>query len=70
MGNHRSLLPPLRFLIALLVCRALPHRDLVEGAPFRLHPHMGVAGKHGARDVPGDAHNHLIARARFGEFGD
>jgi hypothetical protein len=26
---------------------------------------VGVAGEHGARDVPGDAHDHLVARARL-----
>ena len=33
-------------------------------------PDVGVAGEHGARDVPGDTHDHLVARARFREFGD
>ena len=32
----------------------------------RLHPHVGVAREHGARDVPGDAHDHLVAGARLG----
>src|SRR5262245_7593569 len=29
---------------------------------------MGVPRKHGARDVPGDAHGHLVARSRLSEF--
>jgi hypothetical protein len=33
----------LGFLLALLVGRPLSRRYLVEGAPLRLHPHMGVA---------------------------
>ena len=28
------------------------------------------AREHGARDVPGDAHDHLVAGARFGGDGD
>ena len=31
---------------------------------------MGVAGEHGARDVACDAHDHLVAGAGLGEFGD
>jgi hypothetical protein len=31
---------------------------------------VGVAGEHGARHVPGDAHDHLVAGARLGEFRD
>ena len=45
-------------------------RDLVEGVPLRFHPHVGVPGKHGARDVAGYAHDHLVAGARFSEFRD
>jgi hypothetical protein len=52
-----------RFLLALFVSRALAFDNFVEGAPFRLHPNMGVAREHGARDVPGGAHYHLIAGA-------
>ena len=42
---------PLGFLFALPVGRALACGDLVEGAPLRFHPHMGVAGKHGTQDA-------------------
>ena len=42
--------------------------DLVEGAPFRFHPHVGIARKHRARDVARDAHDHFVARARLREF--
>src|ERR1017187_2092267 len=38
------------------------HCDLVEGAPLRLDPHAGGARQLGASDVPGDAHDHLVAR--------
>ena len=55
------MLLPLGFDLALLVGRALACSDLVESAPLRLHPHMGVPREHSARDVPGDAHNHLVA---------
>jgi hypothetical protein len=54
----RSLLP------ALLIRRPLPRRDLVQGAPFRLHPHVGRAREDSARDMPSDTHDHLVARAR------
>jgi hypothetical protein len=46
----------------------LANSDFIEGAPLRFHPHVGVARKHGAGDVPGDAHDHLVARARFRQF--
>src|ERR1035437_1054126 len=52
----------------LRVGRILARGDLVEGAPFRFHPYVGIAGKHGARDVPGDAHDHLVASSRIVEF--
>jgi len=42
--------------------------DLVKGAALRLHPNMRVAGAHGARNVPCNAHNHLVARTRLREF--
>jgi hypothetical protein len=62
-GNRgNSLL--LSFLPALLVGRPLPNCDLVEGAPLGFHPDMGVAGKHGARNVPSDAHDHFAAPTR------
>ena len=41
--DHRSLLPPFEFLLALLVGCPLACRDFVRGAPFRFHPHVGVA---------------------------
>jgi len=46
-----------RFFVGLALARG----DPVEGAPLRLHPHVGVTGEPGARDGPGDAHDHLIA---------
>jgi hypothetical protein len=54
----------LGFHPALLLRRPLACGDLVQGAPLRLHPDVGIAGKHGARDAPSDAHDHLIAGAR------
>src|ERR1035441_3311291 len=63
------LAPLFGFLFPLLVGRALACGDLVEGAPLRFHPHVGVAREHGARDVPSDAHDHLVARARRREIG-
>src|ERR1035441_1914335 len=50
--------------------RILAGGDLIEGAPLRFHPHVGVSREHGARNVPGDAHDHLVARARLREFRD
>ena len=38
--------------LPLLVGRTLAHCNLVEDAPLRFHPDMGVARKHGARDLP------------------
>ena len=49
--------------IAPFVRRALACSDLVEGAPLRFHPHVGVPREHGARDVPRDAHDDLVACA-------
>src|SRR5260221_7824862 len=54
--DHHSRLLSLDFLMALLVRRALAFSDFIEGAPLRLHPHVGVSREHGARDVSGDAH--------------
>jgi len=31
---------------------------------------MGIPREHGTRDAPGDAHDHLVARGGFGQFGD
>jgi hypothetical protein len=31
---------------------------------------VGVAREHGARDVPGGAHDHFVPRARLGELRD
>ena len=61
---------PLRVRLALFVRRQLPRRDLVERAPLRFHPDVGVPREQGAGDVPGDAHNHLVAGARLREFRD
>jgi hypothetical protein len=54
------LFPPLCFLLPIIVGRFLPRGDFVEGAPFRLHPHVGVARQHGSGDVPGDAHDPFV----------
>ena len=48
--------------LPLLVGRTLAHCNLVEDAPLRFHPDMGVARKHGARDVPGGK----TGRSEFG----
>ena len=56
---------PFGVTFALLIRRALPRGDLVEGPPFRFHPHVGVPRQHGTGDVPGDANDHLVARARL-----
>src|ERR1039457_3645101 len=53
MSYHTSP-PPHRFLHALLVGGALSHGNLIERAPLCLHPYMGVAREHGARNVPDD----------------
>jgi len=34
------------------ISSALACGDSVEGALFGFHPHVGIAGEHGARDVP------------------
>ena len=70
MRNRRGLLLPIGVALALLVGRILSRGDLVEGAPLRFHPHVGVAREHGARDVSGDAHDHLVTRARLRELRD
>jgi hypothetical protein len=48
LGDHQRLLLLLCFFLALLVGVALARSNLVEGAPFSLHPHVGVAREHGA----------------------
>jgi hypothetical protein len=58
-----TLLYPLRFYGPLLVCGPLARSNLVEGVPFRFHPHVGVTGEHGTRHVPRNAHDYLVARA-------
>jgi hypothetical protein len=68
--DHRSLLQPFEFQLALLVGCALPWGDFVQGAPLRLHPHVRVPGEHRARDLPGYAHDHLVAGARLRSFRD
>src|ERR1017187_206410 len=42
--------------------RALACSDFVEGAPFRVHPGRGSKRE---SNVPGDAHEHLVARTRL-----
>src|ERR1017187_4161940 len=42
--------------------RALACSDFVEGAPFRVHPGRGSKRE---SNVPGDAHDHLVARTRL-----
>ena len=64
------MLLPLCFLLAFLVGAALARGNLIQGPPFRLHPHVRVAREHSARDVARDAHDHLIAGARLGELRD
>jgi hypothetical protein len=68
--RSRILLQPFSVILALLVGRALPGSNFVECTPLRFHPHVGVTRKHGARDVPGDAHDHFVAGPRFCQFGD
>jgi hypothetical protein len=41
--------------------RALARGDFVEGSSLLFHPDMGVPREHGARGVPSDAHDHLVA---------
>jgi hypothetical protein len=65
---HWGLLFLLCFLEVLLIGRALPNCNLVQCPPLRLHPNVGVARPHGPRDVPGNAHDHLVAKAELGEF--
>ena len=60
LGGYRILHPPLCFLPPLHVGRTLACSNFVEGAPLRFHSHVGVTREHGARDVPGDAHDHLV----------
>ena len=43
--------------------RWLAH-DGFQGLALRFHPNVGVPREHNARDVLGDAHDHLVARAR------
>src|SRR5260370_29657512 len=64
LRDHRSL-ALIGVCFALLVGRALAGGDFIEGAPFSFHAHMRVAREHGARNVPGDAHDDFIARARL-----
>jgi hypothetical protein len=42
LGDHRTLLPLLCILLALLIRGPLAQGDLIESAPFRLHPHVGI----------------------------
>jgi len=51
---------PFSVVLAPLVGRNLAGGDLVEGAPLRFHPHVGIAREHGARDVTGEAHDHFV----------
>lgn len=62
------LLLPFCFLLPLLVGGALTYGDLVKRAPLRFHRDVGVARERGPCDMPGDAHDHLIARTRLGEL--
>ena len=57
------------FLTALRVGGSLARGDFVEGAPLRLHPHMGVARAQDARDMPGDTHDDLETGAWMGITG-
>jgi hypothetical protein len=51
MRQYRILLPLFGVVVALFIGRALTRGDLVERAPLGLHPHVGIAREHGARDV-------------------
>ena len=42
----------------------------VQSLALGLHSNMAVMLEHLARDVAGDVHDRLIARAAFGEFSD
>jgi hypothetical protein len=42
-------------LQALLAGRALARGDFLKRPPLGFHPHVGIAGQHGARDVACDA---------------
>ena len=57
--------PAFSVVFAFLVGGILAGGDLVEGVPFRFHPDVGVSREHGARDVPGNAHDHLVAGTRL-----
>jgi len=65
----RNLLPH-RFILPLLVGRFLPRTDFIQCPPFGLHSYVRVPGEHGAGDVPGDAHDYLVARTPVREFRD
>ena len=70
LGSSFVVLLSRDFFAALVVCRPLTCGDLIEGAPLRLHPHVGVGRQHGPRDVTGDAHDHFVAGTRLREFRD
>jgi hypothetical protein len=70
MSKYQSLRPTLGFFLAIIIGRALPYGDFVEREPFRFHPDVGVPRKHGAGDVPGDAHDYLVACTRLSQLRD
>lgn len=43
--SHRSRLLPLGLVLALMIRRTLPCRDLVQCAPFRFHPDAGSSAR-------------------------
>jgi hypothetical protein len=43
-----------------------PNQTLTIGSTLRSAGFVWLAGEHCARDVPGDAHDYLVARARLG----
>src|ERR1035437_1035067 len=70
LRSHRRFLSTFGFFLAFTVGGALACGDLVQSPPLCFHPDVGVAGKHCARDVPGNAHDHLVARARLRKLRD
>jgi len=69
MEGYQNLLLLLYLPVALFVRRAVARGDLGPGrAASPLSCHVGVPREHGARDVPGDAHDHLVTAARLGEL--
>jgi len=62
LNGRRLTDTPSGVLIAPFTRRLLPRRNLVQSPALRFHPHVGVSREHGAGDVAGDAHDHMVAR--------